>query len=433
MFAAFLRGVVASALALSLVQPGATLWTARASGPGQRADFALDVAIAPDGLTAFVTGWSMNATSDRDYLTVAYDVGTGAVRWTSRYADGFQAAALAVAPDGSAVFVTGEHATLAYDAATGSLLWAHSYGLGSSGSWDEGMDVAATSSAVIVAVRVPFGTSTVAHDPATGDVMWERPADGARAWEIAVSPDETSAVVTGYADGATIDYVTLAYDTDDGALRWIRTFAGSAGLPDAARSVAVSNDLAVVTGESAGATSVDRVTVAYDLVSGTTRWQRRYDGPAGGDETVPSVAFAPDGSRVYATGRSAGEGTGGLFDYATTAYDATTGATVWTRRANADVGSYAYFAPSIAASPDGASVIITGRAFIDDYLTVAYAPNGDRMWGRRLSRGTNASSAIAIAPDGATAIVTGTTWGAVGSNYLTVAYAVRATPAVLRA
>jgi DNA-binding beta-propeller fold protein YncE len=49
-------------------------------------------------------------------------------------------------------------------------------------------------------------------------------------------------------------------------------------------------------------------------------WIRRYDGPRHQGDFPSSVAVSPDGTRVYVTGRSDGIGT--LSDYATVAYRA---------------------------------------------------------------------------------------------------------------
>ena len=76
-----------------------------------------------------MTGTSDNPASERDYATVAYRIATGGQLWVSRFTglgNSFdQANALAVNPQGGAVYVTGssevsltqaDFATLAYRA-----------------------------------------------------------------------------------------------------------------------------------------------------------------------------------------------------------------------------------------------------------------------------------------------------------------------------
>src|SRR5436190_1280747 len=59
-------------------------------------------------------------------------------------------------------------------------------------------------------------------------------------------------------------------------------------------------------------------------------WLSRFNGPPNGLDVGISVAASPDGSRVFVTGDSRGAGTGR--DYSTVAYDAGTGTVQWARR-----------------------------------------------------------------------------------------------------
>ncbi len=79
-------------------------------------DLARDIGVSADGSTVFVTGTSKVAFTANDYLTIAYDAATGANRWIGRFDGGVagrivggndRAAALAVAPDHTGVYVTG--------------------------------------------------------------------------------------------------------------------------------------------------------------------------------------------------------------------------------------------------------------------------------------------------------------------------------------
>lgn len=107
---------------------GAERWSRRYAGPaGDNDNLPSALGISPDGSTAYVTGTSDSPTSERDYATVAYQIATGARLWVSRFTglgNSFdQANALAVNPQGGAIYVTGfseigltmgDFATIAY-------------------------------------------------------------------------------------------------------------------------------------------------------------------------------------------------------------------------------------------------------------------------------------------------------------------------------
>ena len=61
--------------------------------------------------------------------------------------------------------------------------------------------------------------------------------------------------------------------------------------------------------------------MAYEASTGVKLWAKRYNGPGNGDDQAYSVAVSPDGSRVFVTGGSDG-GSTTKFDYATVAYEA---------------------------------------------------------------------------------------------------------------
>lgn len=85
-------------------QAGMRLWVARYSSPGSANDGAAAVAVSPDGSRVFVTGGSND-----NYATVAYSTATGGQLWAARYTARVKdnASAIAVSPDGRSVFVTG--------------------------------------------------------------------------------------------------------------------------------------------------------------------------------------------------------------------------------------------------------------------------------------------------------------------------------------
>ncbi|WP_163632644.1 S8 family serine peptidase [Microbacterium sp. B35-04] len=95
------------------VASGEQRWAARYDGTAHGTDIAWDVALTEDGTRAVVTGESANVDTGWDYLTIAYDMGTGEQIWSAGYdaagaGDGANGVAVDQTADGSRrVFVTG--------------------------------------------------------------------------------------------------------------------------------------------------------------------------------------------------------------------------------------------------------------------------------------------------------------------------------------
>src|SRR5439155_25612376 len=101
--------------------------------------------------------------------------------------------------------------------------------------------------------------------------------------------------------------------------------------------------------------------------------------PASAEAT--ELEIAPDGSRIYVTGRT--DGALGA-QYATVAYDAMTGAQLWVTTYQGLGGTWS-FPRAVTVSPDGARVFVTGvsasltNAY--DYVTAAYdSASGAQLW-----------------------------------------------------
>lgn len=121
---------------------GSTLWSAFYDGEGTTVgqaqgpapDGPRAVALSPDGTRFFLTGESANRTIPvYDAITLAYDTSTGALLWMERLPglrDDLLGVALSAAsyrieaaPDGTRVFTLGTEGLRAHDAATGTSLW----------------------------------------------------------------------------------------------------------------------------------------------------------------------------------------------------------------------------------------------------------------------------------------------------------------------
>ena len=448
------------------VAGGTRLWTALYQG-SNRDGQATAIAASPDGSRVFVTGLNGASPPHEFYGTVAYDPDTGTRLWSASYrgpAGDNSPAAIAVSPDGSTVFVTGssatahaettDYATVAYDAATGARLWTARYGGPAGDSFSAAIAVSPDGSAVFVTGESAttsggIAYATVAYDAATGARLWAARYAGSAATgvssadSVVVSPDGSTVFVTGSAATTTgvSGYATIAYAAATGATRWVARYNGPLNKGGFARSVAVSPDgsTVFVTGSTAVKVSstghfpvaYSYATLAYAAATGARLWAARYYGPLGGgpDTLATSVVVSPDGSTVFVTGASAASARAALTAYATVAYDTGTGARLWAARYSGPARQSS--AQQVVVSPDGSEVFVTGSAVKVfrhlgqyQYATVAYdAATGSTRW-RQLypdrARGS-AGVGIAVSPDGSKVFVTGSTADP-RSFYATVAY-----------
>lgn len=413
-----LASVVLSAPASAT--PGAVVWTTVYDGPTSFEDErAVGMVTSPDGTRLYVTGTSRYSIYNGfDFATTAYNTITGTAIWTKYYngPDDLddQAAALAISPDGSKLFVTGTSfdvlahrvriATVALNAATGSRLWTRTY---SSANQAESITTSPDGSRVYVSATTGVDSTsgarfhTIAYDAATGVQAWAKQVDspfgtasrGEFASELVTSSDGTKVFVAG-----------------DGSRQ-----------------------------NTLGATVYHSQVVAFRASDGTTLWTKRYDGLGFGSEAQITVGL--DDSKVFLASRTPYISPTG-YDWRTIAFSATTGAVLWTR----SIAGYGTDEPKdIRMSADGTKVFVAGvysgvaqlspYYLTPDFLTVAYnATNGATLWSARYDTSTHGDedpAALAVSPDGARIYVTGTTMTH-GCNrdtncrrYLTVAHDAR--------
>jgi hypothetical protein len=171
------------------------------------------------------------------------------------------------------------------------------------------------------------------------------------AYTLDVSPDGSMVFVSGSSSNSMgPDYATVAYDTATGLPLWVSRYDGPSHAWDYAAALKVSpvGKAVFVTGSSFGS-GFDYATVAYDSSTGDQLWVARYKGSDGGDDSAAALAVSPDGSAVFVTGFVVGRHGR---DYATVAYDATTGAEIWVKRYDGS-GHGDDAAVDIGVSPDG--------------------------------------------------------------------------------
>jgi WD40 repeat protein len=231
---------------------------------------------------------------------------------------------------------------------------------------------------LLVVVAVVCGTAGAVPATAAGAVpgarlwiarhVWDLDWDDARA--LAVSPDGTRLFVTGFVTKGVGGYGsigTVAYDAATGDELWASLY-DIPGRGGGGEDIEVSPDGArvFVTGYIGGAHGYDFATVAYDTSTGAELWTRRFDG-MDGDDVARAVGVSPDGSSVFVTGRSL-RASDGDSQYVTLSYDASTGVKRWTRRYHAPgaddaPGRTGAAAEDLEVSADGSAVFVTGSSF----------------------------------------------------------------------
>jgi hypothetical protein len=303
---------------------------------------------------------------------------------TSQHEVGFS---ISVSPDGGTVFTGGEadvvigdtihtdYSALAYDATTGDLAWAGSY---DGGGWDSGRSIgmAPDGSAVyltgIGSAPTYSAATTVAFDTSNGDRLWAKRYQGPAGFHdsglaLDVSPDGTSVVITGGTGGtgsgtADWDMFVAAYATSSGTKLWSKVIAGPLDGYDFGRSLAVGPDgtKVFVLGHSLGTSGAyDITTVALALTTGTRLWSARAPGPAANTGLSGGVAVTPDGKKVVV---SSYRGSAPSYDLMTISYTAA-GVKRWSKRYDEEQGRKV---TGVALSPSGSRTYITGG------LTLAY-------------------------------------------------------------
>jgi outer membrane protein assembly factor BamB len=246
---------------------------------------------------------------------------------------------------------------------------------------------------------------------APGDLSWEAQYDGGGsdiAYDLAVAPDGSAVYTVGRSKRETHDFATAAFDAMSGAELWSQRFDG--GKRDyAVAAVAGPNGAALyVTGPSFHET-LDFETIAYDTETGEVIWVSEYDDPGHRPDVPTSTAIAPDGSQIYVSGLSGGRK---HRDWRTVALSAEDGSLLWSRR----YGTQTHFevASDVLAAPDGSAIFVTGSNQSVgpdghgrwDSTTIAYeAETGDVLW--RISVKDLGGGSVALSPDATTVYVVG--------------------------
>jgi len=231
--------------------------------------------------------------------------------------------------------------------------------------------LSATGSGLFVQKYSPSGALLWSQGSSTGGGY-------AIATSLALSPDETDVVATGYVSGGAM-WLTAAFNTTTGGPRW--EVAAPEGIT--VRDVVVDAARAYVTGEGVTDPGTPAMrywltVVAYDRATGTRLW-RTDKRPVDGFEAAGLwIAMAPDGSLVVA-----GQANRGFLDWYTVAFESN-GTVRWD--AVRDGGLNTNEIPAaVLVMPDGTTVV-TGKGgpnLPGGYIpgvTAGYSAAGTLLW-----------------------------------------------------
>lgn len=426
---------VRSPIVLRARQPGQEDWATRYDGGsgqfGNSQDGGNELALSPDGERLYLSGYAQPGVAGgivRDFVTGAYDPVTGKPIWENQW-DGSNGGSdepggFAMSPDGETVYVGGDSGgdavVLAYDGASGTELW-QTRRDGPANDSDVIQDLALSPDGSMIFVTgystMAYNSegnslldyATAAYDAATGEQLWVtyfddvvEGTDDARA--IAVSEDGKTVVVTGQSSAGSWDvfgltsWATVAYDAVSGEQRWA-VYNDGADSTDIGEHVVIVGDNAIVSGVlSTTDREIDWTTVAYDLVTGEVSWHAENGGT--GTDGPRDIAATPDGATVVVTGSV--DGPNGL-DFATVSYDAATGEERWqTRYDGSASGTDVPYDLTLTA--DATRVVVAGESSDAitglDYRAIAYdMTTGEELWFGAYDATGNADGALGVAVD----------------------------------
>ena len=366
---------------------GQTVWTRRYDGDAGGDDYAIGSVIDSSG-NLYVTGFSMDADSVFNYLTIKYTPG-GDIAWIQMYDGTGQSddtpSAIAIDASGS-VYVTGtsvgpdstyDVVTIKYDS-SGNALWVRSY---ASAENEDDNAIAMTidnTGNIFIAGNTVDGNDlsiylTIKYN-AAGTQLWKvnYGKGGTQTCEIsAITADPSGNIaVTGklYSDQSDFDYYTIEY-SPGGIQIWSARYDDSDNGTDEPTAIVSDGEGDVyVTGLSEGPDgSFDFATLKYNSI-GIKKWTKRYTSADADD--IPYFMAVDPSENIYITGSSSNGG--GSYDFTTMKYN-TFGTQRWITYYNGAGNSYDY-PTDMQLDPSG-NIVICGSSSlhgVNTFTTLKY-------------------------------------------------------------
>lgn len=320
--------------------------------------------------------------------------------WAGRYGgnDGEDPYDVAVSPDGSRVYVTGS------------------------------VDVYLKG----VTPRASSDWATVAYDAETGEPIWAAEHDGPggrydSAYAVASTPDGATVLVAGQTrDDDLGDATVVAYDADDGNVRWVAAIDGPldrtaelfdtlAVTPDGSTVIAVGNADTNSPSILGWYYELDVLIVALDVQTGAVRWESRHDGSGHDLDHATDVTVSSDGTLAAVAAQSVGS-SGGM-NALTMFMKVSDGDVLWQREFDSS-----YDVPlTVLFSPDDASLFVGGISdddvpgtFIEKYATAS----GSSEWSRHVESRNYGETVLTLSPSADAVYVVGSKSGTTRGGWL---------------